>query len=266
MNLVGDEMSISFLTKEQKEHYNSNGYVIIKNCYSESKIKDLVQIYKEIWIEKIANGELVQNLEQPIQSLFPRLKDYHKENPEILDFVLSPKVMDIVEELMGEEACLVSTNYYFKGPGTLGVPFHQDNYGIGVTPGTCLAVWVSLDQASPVNGGMRVAPGSHKMPLLTPKKIRDSQADTFAGYVQVLELPQEYELVELVTDPGDIVIYHGHLIHDSLNNTTEDEFRRSIISHYAGIQAEKVTLNYNYLFNRSKERIRKRMNLTSLKQ
>jgi len=257
---------VSVMTEAEKDQFAEQGYICVREAYTEDEVGRLINEYMKVWLEMLADRKIILDPNRPIESLYPRLRDHHLGSESIRKFIMKPAVMERLEELVGERVDLVSTNYYFKGPRTKGMPFHQDNYGIGADPGTCYAVWVSLDYADAVNGGMRMAAGSHKLPLLEPTKHYTSEEDTFGGYVQLLAAPEDCPIVELDTSPGDIVIYHGHLIHDSLDNTTENCFRRSVISHFAGQSVERLLLNYNKLVSRDGIPIRKRPNVSRMKQ
>jgi phytanoyl-CoA hydroxylase len=252
--------------KKHKHEYWTYGYTIIKGLYSKAEVQTLKKEYENIWLEKVADGEIVQDQSKPLVSLYPRQKDLHFNNKNILEFALNEKALNMLCEFVDEDVDLISTNYYYKPPGMEGMPFHQDNYGIGVSPNTCHAIWTCLDSTDEKNGGMRFVPTTHQLELLIPKKVYDESADTFGGYVQYLEVPEGYEIITLKTEPGDAVIYHGNVIHDSTPNESETAFRNSIICHYAGVGTKKVTLNYNKLLTRKGEKIRKRPNLSSLQK
>jgi phytanoyl-CoA hydroxylase len=242
-----------------------DGFVVVPGAYTQEEVDDLNHQYQRLWIDEVVDGTIRQSPEKsPMECLFPRMRDRHRDNRTIFEWVMKPAVVDAMERILGEEALLISTNYYFKAPGTKGMPNHQDNYGIGVFPGTCYAIWVSLEAADVSNGAMRFVRGTHRLPLVEPVKRYDSTADTFSGYVQEVPAPEGSEVVVVRTNPGDLILYHGHVIHDSADNMSRHHFRRSIISHFAGKSVEKLTLNHNYLLNREGERLRKRLQLRAL--
>ncbi|WP_372009757.1 phytanoyl-CoA dioxygenase family protein [Paenibacillus chitinolyticus] len=253
-------MTAYSLSVQEKQFFAEEGYLVLKGVYSLEEVNALKEEYHKAWLDSILDKKIVQDPEKPLTSLFPRMKDLHKDHALVREFVFKEKAVAALEELAGEEALLVSTNFYFKPPGSTGMPFHQDNYGIGVLPGTCYAIWAGLDPADVSNGGMRIVRKTHTQDLQVPQKVYTTAEDTFGGYVQTLAVPEEHELIELRTDPGDVVIYHGNLIHDSADNASEVLFRHSIISHFAGTSAEKTTLNFNYLMDKEGQRVRKRMN------
>ncbi|PZD96882.1 phytanoyl-CoA dioxygenase [Paenibacillus sambharensis] len=245
------------------EAFERDGYVVIRGVYSPEEVQSLNREYEKVWMARIAEAKIQHNPEEPLNSLFPRLKDCHWDSETIRRLAFLPAAAGRLERWTGEEMLLVSTNYYFKPPGMDGIPCHQDNYGLGVNPGTCYAIWISLDEADGETGGMRFFPATHKLDIMTPEKIVDEKADTFGGYVQVLHAPDGYEAVQVTTEPGDIVIYHGHIMHDSPGNATADRFRRSLIAHFAGTGTERLLLNFNQLMDREGNRVRRRLNARS---
>ncbi|SDN47322.1 Phytanoyl-CoA dioxygenase (PhyH) [Fictibacillus solisalsi] len=246
--------------------FKQQGFVVISNAYTSYEVKILKEEYQHLWMDQVREGIIQQDHDKPLESLYPRMKDYHQKRDNVFQFVMKHEVINIVEYLLEEEVDLISTNFYFKPPGAQGIPMHQDNYGIGVTPGKCIAVWVSLSQANAENGSMRFVRGTADFDILEPEKTFDEKADTFGGYVQTLQVPTGHEIVTVNTAPGDIVIYNGAILHDSPPNNSESDFRQSIISHFAPVSAKKVTLNYNYLINKMGKRIRKRPNFQGIKK
>jgi ectoine hydroxylase-related dioxygenase (phytanoyl-CoA dioxygenase family) len=48
----------------------------------------------------------------------------------------------------------------------------------------------------------------------------------------------------VLMSPGDVLFFHGQLIHGSYPNVTPDRFRRSLIAHYINSSAEKIADYY----------------------
>lgn len=248
------------ITTEQVQKFLNEGYLLVKSVYTKDEVAELIDEYDKIWVELITNKTIVQNPEQPLVSLFPRLRDYHRISSTVKSFVLKPAIFEIIEKLMGEEALIISTSYYYKAPGTFGLPCHQDNYAIGVSPGTTYAVWVSLDEATKENGGLIVVPGTGDYPMLSPKTQSSDVIDHFSDSGQTVTIPDNYSELHLHTSPGDVVIFTGNTIHGSSDNKSRHLFRRSIITHMAANSTDEVTLNFNNLLNKEGKRVRRRLN------
>jgi hypothetical protein len=51
--------------------------------------------------------------------------------------------------------------------------------------------------------------------------------------------------VPVVLEPGDVLFFHGALVHGSAPNVTADRFRRALIGHYIEGAAEQVAEYYH---------------------
>ncbi|MCM3272189.1 phytanoyl-CoA dioxygenase family protein [Paenibacillus elgii] len=240
----------------EKAFFEKEGYLVLKRFFSEEAVSALNEAYHKVWMELMADGKIVQAANRPFDSLYPRLRDYHRGNEIITRFILDDRAMDALEALTGEEMLACQTSYYFKAPGAKGLPLHQDNYSIGAYPDTTYAIWVSLDVSDERNGGLRVVPGSHVFDIVSPESVHE-KVNVYGKRIQV---PEGFEQKELANDIGDVVIFNGNLLHGSSDNHSRDSFRRVIVTHYARASVEKITLNYSYLLNRKGEKVRRKLN------
>jgi ectoine hydroxylase-related dioxygenase (phytanoyl-CoA dioxygenase family) len=134
---------------------------------------------------------------------------------------------------------------YYKDPGKRGQALHQDQLFIRAQPGTSIAAWMALEPADEENGCLRVAPGSHKLPVLC-----EAEADTSVSFTNVgSQVPDDLETVPVVMDAGDVLFFHGNLIHGSLPNITTDRSRVSLIGHYVSGDATRVADFYHPVLN-----------------
>jgi ectoine hydroxylase-related dioxygenase (phytanoyl-CoA dioxygenase family) len=91
------------------------------------------------------------------------------------------------------------------------------------------------------NGCLEVVPGSHRWPILCTEK-----ADTKVSFTDVtVPLPDAAAAVPVEMEPGDVLFFHGALVHGSAPNVTTDRFRRALIGHYIQGEAEKVAEYYH---------------------
>ncbi|WP_128893920.1 phytanoyl-CoA dioxygenase family protein [Longirhabdus pacifica] len=244
-------------TKE-KEQFLEQGYLIVKNVYQEDELKALNQQYFNIWLELMAAGKIVQNSQRPLETLYPnRLRDFHRDNQEITDFMLKREALQLLEFLLEEDILAVQSNYYFKPPGTKGLGFHQDNVHIGIEPDTSYAIWVSVDATNEENGSLNIVPGTHKMDM-TEIEVIPGSSNAFGSELQ--QKPKGYTTVKVNTEPGDIVIFTGNIYHGSSKNKSQYRYRRSFVTHFARKSVEKIALNYSHLVDKDGKRVRRRIN------
>jgi len=174
---------------------------------------------------------------------YPRMVQPHRFDAVSLDFLLDPRIRDEFRAALGEEPYCAQTMLYFKPPGARGQALHQDNMYLRVAPGACMAAWLALDRCDTENGCLQVVPGSHHLPLLC--NIEADLDRSFTGVT--VPIPEGLVVVDVILEPGDVLFFHGNLIHGSERNTTSDRFRRSLIGHYATGDAQRIAQFYHPL-------------------
>ncbi|WP_127531426.1 phytanoyl-CoA dioxygenase family protein [Paenibacillus kobensis] len=247
-------MSVSKLTIEDKRFYEENGYLIVRKVFLQNDVDELNERFRQIWLDLVRDQKIKQDIDRPLDSLFSPLRDFHREDDLVKSFILDKRVIELLENLLGEAPLAIVSNYHLKPPGAEGMGNHQDNYNIGVSPDTTHAVWVSLDKADPQNGSMYFYKGTGSWEIKTP----DSASGAWGEGEHLIVEGQE--TIELVTEPGDIIIFNGQIVHASHPNQSLDRYRRAIITHYARSSSEKTYLNFNQLLDKEGNRVRRRLN------
>ena len=171
----------------------------------------------------------------------PRMLQMHRYDQDSLDWMLEPRIRDVLNGLLGREPLAVQTMIYFKPAGARGQALHQDNYYLRVQPGTCIAAWMALDPCDEENGCLRVVPGSQNWPVLCTVK-----ADSAISFTDVtVPIPEGTEVVPAIMAPGDVLFFNGQIVHGSFPNTSADRFRRSLIGHYIEGDTQQVASWYH---------------------
>ncbi len=147
--------------------------------------------------------------------------------------LFDPRLHTYLAAFLGEEPCAAQSMFYFKPPGARGQDMHQDDFYLRTIPGNCLAAWVAVDQVDDENGGLRVAVGSHRLPLLP---VRQADLKTYFADDGV-DVPAGLAVVAPELKPGDVLFFGGTVIHGSGPNRSTGRFRRSFICHYVGTSA-----------------------------
>lgn len=179
--------------------------------------------------------------------LYPRLVHPHR-SPELevgrlsRKWMLDPRIMAKVTEIMGPVFGAQSM-FYFKPPGARGQALHQDNLFLQAHPETCIAVWIAIDDCDGENGGLKVVPGSHRYELVCPEDA--DQAESFTN-VEV-RLPDGMIAEQTDMSAGDVLLFHGSMVHGSFSNRSNDRFRRSLIFHYVPQTSTEIARFYNPL-------------------
>ncbi|ANE48193.1 phytanoyl-CoA dioxygenase [Paenibacillus swuensis] len=241
------EAALRTLTQEQKEHFDKEGYLIVKGLFSQEDVATIERTFEEIshqvvpgYFEPVLDGET----EDPLKR-YPRVMHPHRYNETAMRYMLHKPVLAVLEDLYGEEAYAAQSMFYYKPPGSRGQALHQDNFYLKVEPGNCIAAWTSIDAAHEENGGLLVVPKTHDHDISCPEEA-DSKESFTTHYVKP---PKDQKAIPVVMDKGDVLFFNGNLIHGSYRNKTKDEFRRAFICHYANSSATSIGEHYRPLYD-----------------
>jgi hypothetical protein len=143
-----------------------------------------------------------------------------------------PRLVAIAGCLLDSAPAAFGCTYIVKEPrGGLPVLWHQDGYPwrtrLGITE--AVTVWIALDAADEVNGGLRVIPGSHVLPA-QPLRPSASGSSVFGSEIDP-DLVDPTLAHQLKLAPGDVSAHHPRLIHGSLPNPSARS-RRALAVRY----------------------------------
>jgi ectoine hydroxylase-related dioxygenase (phytanoyl-CoA dioxygenase family) len=225
-----------------KLEYDEKGFTIVRGLFSPEEVATLRDHYMAINAAgpKFTEGNYNKSAADPLRQ-FPRLMQPHRDDAVSMSFMLDSRIGEVYEEILGSLPYGVQTMVYFKPAGARGQALHQDQRYLRVHPGTCTAAWLALDRCDEENGCMKVVPGSHRFDVICPIK-----SDTTRSFTdETVPIPDGYEVVDVIMEPGDVLFFDGNLIHGSEPNTSKDRFRRIVVGHYVHADAEQVGYWYN---------------------
>jgi phytanoyl-CoA hydroxylase len=231
-------MSVSF-----KDEFDRSGYTLVRGLFGVEEVERLREHYMVLRKRGSYPGDVVgvqANSRDPLRR-YPRMAQMHRWDDASLQWMIDSRLDDVMTALLGRSPYAVQTMIYFKPPGSRGQALHQDNFYLKAEPGTCVAAWMALDKVDQANGCLEVVPGSHRWPILCTEK-----ADTAVSFTDVtVPLPDAADAVPVEMEPGDVLFFHGALVHGSAPNVTSDRFRRALIGHYIEGEAEQVAEYYH---------------------
>lgn len=223
------------LTSEQIVHYNEQGYLIVPDVFDSKTVDTMREHYMALRAEGEKPGDFggTKDRLDDANHQYPRMIQMHKWDTLSDQWSSHPQILAAVKTLMNDEPMLNQTMLYFKPPQSRGQALHQDAQYITLDP--LIGVWIPLDTSDQDVGQMVVGPGSHKYGLYHVEK-----ADTNISFTNVQTLlPKNADIVGLDMNPGDVLFFHGRIIHGSYANVTQDRWRRTFICHYVGQHAQK---------------------------
>jgi chlorinating enzyme len=242
------------VTVDDYVYYQREGYLIVRGLLDQNEVKKL-----QAWSKDIHEGKICNKSEsdyKPFQDARTRARTHmlHRSDKLAEQTLLHPRVLDVLESLIGPDVLAVQSMLFFNPPGEGGQGWHQDAYYIMTQPNSLIGAWMALDKADQQNGCLWVAPGSHNEPVYPPKNSPSyvhvtekhieglfpaTEASNMDDSVNKLsEVAQKYgEIIPVVLEPGDVLFFHSHLLHRSYRNETTDRMRRAYVSHYCNARS-----------------------------
>ncbi len=188
-----------------------------------------------------------------LHARFARIHMLHRVDAMHEEYLLHPRALDVLEALIGPDVLALQTMYFFNRPGDGGQGWHQDACYITTYPDTLIGAWTALDRADTENGCLWVAPGSHHEPVypdagrgalvhaegaLTDIHTVDAISSLDEDANTLSRVAATYpDVVPVEVDPGDVVFFHGHLLHRSRPNSAADRWRRAFVCHYCNARS-----------------------------
>jgi phytanoyl-CoA hydroxylase len=257
------------VTVEQYSYFRRWGFLVVPQLVSQEDVAELRRHTDDLMQGRLPEqqtvmadrdlsrdaGVTVQALEAPPRHLsaaekaqfFLRIHMLHRKLELHERYLLHPRVLDVLEVIIGPDVLAMQTMLFLKPPGKLGQGWHQDSYYIPTLPDTLCGAWIAIDDCDERNGAMWMAKGSAAEPVYPPcpevgygfgdKLISDikyvkgvSETDDSRNFLS--PIADRYDPVLVPAKAGDVVFFNGHVLHRSKANLTTDRFRRSFVSHY----------------------------------
>ena len=239
------------------DRYQRDGVVQVRSVLSAAEVDEIRDAFMaQVHTDRQTFGAMHEVADDDILSRYPRFMQPHRR-PDLAvgaisrRLIVDARILDLVTAAIGP-AYGAQSMFYFKPPTARGQAMHQDNYFLRAHPETCVAAWLAIDTCDAANGGLSVVPGSHAMEVVCPE-LADAEESFTTGLVRP---PEGMTAVQTEMEPGDMLIFHGSLVHGSLPNTTADRFRRSLIFHYVPQVSVEVSKGYMPLIAPNGDEIR----------
>jgi hypothetical protein len=126
-----------------------------------------------------------------------------------------PRLLDLVEQLLGPDLILWSTVMFYKDAGrTPLTPYHQDGPSFPIKPLESVLLWIAVFDSVVENGALRVIPGSHAGRKLYETHDYDDGAAFTAGQLAVKEsLFDAARARDIELEAGQMAVFSPYLIH-----------------------------------------------------
>jgi len=218
------ESEKKFLTAEQIDFFERNGYVIVDFGFAESLLDELVST-----IHPYYNPE---HLRAP--AFGARIQDAWKFVKPSHSLATDKNVLAALQQLFGRKPLPFQTLNFPVGTQQL---THSDTIHFNSLPSGFMAgVWVALEDIDENNGPLEYYPGTHLLPEISMKDANLEpgyqnypQYEHFiADYVARLGIEPAYGLMP----KGHALIWHANLLHGGSKQKDPRRTRHSQVTHY----------------------------------
>lgn len=231
-------------------HYQRYGYLKVERLLPAEDVQKLLH-----WAEsrRQLRPDDWQSDKYAMYKTRSRVHQLHRIDATAEWGLLNPRVLDVLEALIGPDVLALQTMLFFNPPGQGGQGWHQDAYYITTYPDTLIGAWIALDPADEQNGCLWVVPCSHCEPIYPASQPHglvhaDGAFDDLFEVENVSHLDDEVNTLTRVVrkypppvavpmQSGDVLFFHGHILHRSYPNRTADRFRRSFVCHYCNARS-----------------------------
>jgi ectoine hydroxylase-related dioxygenase (phytanoyl-CoA dioxygenase family) len=198
------------LTEDDVNIFNDSGYFLYhRQVFGDDKLDVLSSIFEE---HRVAQSDKRgDEFDTP-----------HFEDRRLLDYLLAPEVLDLVECIIGPDILLWSSHFICKDP-LVGrtTPWHEDSaYWMGRLDryDKIVTVWLALDDVDRGNGCMEVIPGSHLSFGSSSYRPVDINLNTFNKEIADIDLSQA---VPFELQRGECSLHDGRIRHGARPNASD---------------------------------------------
>ncbi len=226
-----------------KESFETQGFCIVRGLFDGREVEMLNEHFQNLRDQGVPGKYEPVSLEEAgddVLKAYPRMGQPHRWDATARQYLVDPRLLNVLTTLVDEEVYAAQSMFYFKPPGARGQSLHQDQFYLQVKPGTCLAAWTALDVCDRQNGAMMLVPGTHDHPIDCRNVGKPGSYNGGPG----IPVPKGKDITVANMEPGDTLFFNGSVIHGSSRNASKDRWRRSFIGHYVSASTEKISKGY----------------------
>ena len=245
------------LNETQKRQYRTDGYLVLEEAITKSRIDKLksaaLQIVDEFDIDRhravfttsdrdsgrddyffdsaeavhcfLEEGALNREgklLKPPRLAINKIGHAMHDLNPVFKAFCQQALFGEVLRDIGYKAPLLWQTMYIFKQPHIGGeVRWHQDGSYLISDPATVTGIWVAIEDANRDNGCLWVQPGGHRSPLREIYEVDWQKREGVLTDLDKAPWPGTTEAIAVEVPLGSVVIFHDHMPHYSSQNRSD---------------------------------------------
>lgn len=225
------------LTPEQVRQYTDDGFTILPGLFTAEECAEVIAHH----IALAYGSKQVEGI-PPRDTTglnWGRTHNQHFHDPYALQLMLHPKLKAPLEQIINNgtpgEVDGIQTMYFWHGSEQRR---HQDQYYLP----ECMSAWCAFVDVDEDNGTIWVLKGSHRNELVTRDALAKKYGhdtpfgphynDTVDELFEAEQREHGYEEVPVRAKAGDVVFFHGVLIHRGGPIGKPGTFRHVMANHY----------------------------------
>ena len=231
------------VTTEQRRFFGQNGFLKVEGLLTNDELRELDTHSMKLAMNQVDFSQLDEvtprsegSTPADMEDKFFRFIQFHRHLEIHERFMLHLRVLDVLEVLIGPDVMAMQSMLFLKPPQKSGQAYHQDSFYIKTAPDTLCGAWIAIDDCDEENGCMYFIPGSNFDPIYEEVALPDNTTDFMARLTEIVGVDASIEM-PAIAKAGDVVFFHGHLIHRSKMNRSADRYRRAYVCHYANARS-----------------------------
>lgn len=245
------------------EKWVSDGYVVIDGSYSEQDIDSMIESLDAIWYaEKPIDGLTILGLQDDQTGIARsmthaelldlelgkrlklreisdwRIHGFQEQNLAAKSIFNNEKIRLTISKLFGFPAHPIASINFMSGSQQA---LHEDMAVFHIYPHNYLiGAWIACEDVLAEAGPLVFYPGSHKRPLFSgftdypQTNLRTASQDLIKHYQHHVNLEAErHEKKTFLAKKGQVLFWHGMLIHGGDPIVTRGLSRKSMVVHYS---------------------------------
>src|SRR5919198_1030915 len=145
------------VTVDDYVRFRTDGFLIVRGLVARDEVRELLDHVDDLLAGRVevpgapAFGDDNKTAEARLDHLL-RVHMLHRRLEIHERCMLHPRVLDVVQALIGPDVLALQTMLFVKRPGSSGQGYHQDSFHIITQPDTLIGAWIALDRADAENG------------------------------------------------------------------------------------------------------------------
>ncbi len=215
------------LTRDELNSYQSKGYLTLRGVFGQDEAAGWANECKRLLSLGIAHENNLRTHPYYIAESFwivDRMDPVVDVSDVFKELSADERLLGLLRQVFNDDALLFKDRLIYKMLGVRGYQIHQDYSWWQEFPEDLINVALAIDAADAENGALELFPGHHKL-LSTAGEMRHMN-DAEAQQID----PSTGEI--MITQPGDVVIFHCMTPHRSGPNLS-NRLRRQLYLTYS---------------------------------